>query len=175
MTYRRLKDMLHREHTRSCWGCLLVYREDFLKFYNGELCLDIGCNVGFLAGMVGKERYIGLDVVYYGKKPKYFVLGDAHHLPFKDEAFGFVSMIETIEHLSDPHCALQEVKRVLKPDGRLFMQCPIADSPHADHDPTHCYGFHVWSLSRLLHQVFSHSNCVSVERKGGSLITKVVK
>jgi len=172
MTYQRLKDMLTREHHRVGWGCLLVFREDFLRFYNGGLCLDVGCNVGYLSGMVGGERYIGLDVVCYGKKPKYFVLGDAHHLPFKDETFDFVSMIETIEHLSDPHCALQEVKRVLKPDGRLFMQCPHGNSPHAENDPTHCHSFFVWSLSRLLHRIFNHA---SVEQKGGSLITKVIK
>jgi len=175
MSYQKLKDMLVREHKRSRWGCLLVFRDDFRVFYNGGLCLDIGCDVGFLAGLVGEENYVGLDIVRYEQVPKQFVLADGHRLPFKDEAFDFVSMIETLEHLIDPFCTLMDVKRVLKPKGRLFIQSVHGNDPCAEADPTHFQSFHVWSLRRLLNTVFGGNAHGEVEHRGGTLIAKVVK
>lgn len=46
-------------------------------------------------------------------------------LPFSDGCFDAVMMNETIEHLvGSPLPALLEIRRVLKPDGRLFMTTP---------------------------------------------------
>jgi len=175
LSYQKLKDLLRREHARSGWGCLLILRDDFLSFYNGGLCLDIGCDVGLLAGLVGEDRYVGLDVVYYGGRPKHFALGDAHHLPFRDGAFGFVSMIETLEHLLAPFYALLEARRVLRPGGRLFIQSVHGDDPCAEGDPTHFQSFHVWSLGRLLNVAFGGSAHGHVVHRGGTLLAKVIK
>jgi len=137
--------------------------------------LDVGCDVGYLAGLIGEENYIGLDIVRYERTPKQFILADGHRLPFKDETFDFVSMIETLEHLIDPCCALLEVKRVLKPKGRLFIQSVHGNDPCAEADPTHLQAFHTWSLGRLLNAIFGGSAHGHVERRGGTLIAKVVK
>jgi len=59
-------ELLKQCHKRFGWGILLAFPEDFLAFYNGGLCLDIGCNVCMLADLVGRERYIGIDIAYYG-------------------------------------------------------------------------------------------------------------
>lgn len=173
--YQKLKFALMHEHYRHGWGILLIDPVGFRDFYNGGLCLDIGCNIGLLAGLVGVERYVGLDIVCYGDRPLYFTLGDGHQLPFKDEAFDFVSMIETLEHLLDPYCALQEVKRVLKPSGRLYVQSVHGNDPCAEGDPTHFQSFHVWSLGRLLNVVFGGQTYGHVEKRGGNLIAKVIK
>jgi ubiquinone/menaquinone biosynthesis C-methylase UbiE len=176
MNYQALKDMLIREHYRSGWGCLLTFKDDFLNFIPewGELCLDVGCNVGFLASLVGEERYVGLDIVRYEQTPTQFVVADGHKIPFKDEVFDFVSMIETLEHLQDPYCCLKEARRVLKPKGRLFIQSVHGNDFCAERDPTHFQSFHAWSLKRLLHRVFPNS-IVDVQHRGGSLIARVVR
>jgi SAM-dependent methyltransferase len=167
------KNLLLLEHKHSGWGCLLIYRDDFMSFYNGGLCLDIGCNVGLLECLIGQDRYYGLDIIEYDKKPKNFVTADACvKIPFDDEYFDFICMIETLEHLYDPYCALREVHRVLKPNGRLFIQSVHGDDPCAENDPTHFQSFHTWSLTRLLKLFFNH---VNVEKRGGTIIAKVIK
>jgi ubiquinone/menaquinone biosynthesis C-methylase UbiE len=50
-------------------------------------------------------------------------------LQFADESFDFVVMVTTICFLSDPLQALQEVRRVLKPRGRIIVGMIDADSP----------------------------------------------
>jgi ubiquinone/menaquinone biosynthesis C-methylase UbiE len=67
---------------------------------------------------------------------------------------------------------LKECNRVLKPNGRLFIQSVHGNDPCAEGDPTHFQSFQTWSLHRLLGLVFSH---VNVEQKGGTLIAKVIK
>jgi len=113
-------------------------------------------------GQIRRDRYW-----YYGAKPGLFVLCDAHRLPFRDGAFDFVSMVETLEHLYDPTCALREATRVLKVEGRAYVQLVHADDPCAPNDPTHVYAFVEWSLERLLHMFFEN---VKVERRGGTLL-----
>ena len=45
-------------------------------------------------------------------------------LPFENESFDCVFFGDIIEHLFDPESILREVKRVLKPTGRLVISCP---------------------------------------------------
>ncbi len=53
-----------------------------------------------------------------------FSQADAHHLPFANGAFDIVISCETIEHLTDPFAALQEMARVCKPGGLLYLTTP---------------------------------------------------
>lgn len=46
------------------------------------------------------------------------------HLPFEDSSFDCIFFGDIIEHLFDPESLLKEVKRVLKPNGRLVVSCP---------------------------------------------------
>jgi ubiquinone/menaquinone biosynthesis C-methylase UbiE len=50
-------------------------------------------------------------------------LADAKHLPFPDRYFDRVLMFDVVEHLHpwELHQAMQEVHRVLKPDGRFII------------------------------------------------------
>ena len=47
--------------------------------------------------------------------------GDAHHLPFDDAAFDTVVCTLSLCNIPDPHQALREMWRVLRPDGRLVL------------------------------------------------------
>jgi SAM-dependent methyltransferase len=52
---------------------------------------------------------------------------EAEQLPFADGSFDLVLLTEIIEHLTiDPHRYLAEVRRVLRPDGRLLITTPNA-------------------------------------------------
>lgn len=101
--------------------------------------LDIGSAWGF--NVMALERLgfraTGLDLVVdqfaVGARiaeengVAFSVLGaDAARLPFVDESFDVVTMVETFEHifLEDRPQALAECNRVLRPGGRLVMSTP---------------------------------------------------
>ncbi len=58
------------------------------------------------------------------------VVGDAHHLPFRDDVFDRVLAFNVFEHLRDPQAAAAEILRVLKPDGRVFLHTAFLQALH---------------------------------------------
>jgi uncharacterized protein YbaR (Trm112 family) len=75
------------------------------------------------------------------------VVGDAHHLPFRDGTFDRVFAFNVFEHLIDPKSAAQEIHRVLKPGGSVaihtaFLQS-LHDEPHHYYNATE-YGVREW-------------------------------
>ena len=78
--------------------------------------LDVGC------GDVPKGN-VNLDLFYYGKG-KNFVIGEAHHLPFKDRTFIKVYSKDCLEHLESPLKFFREARRILKEGGILECTYP---------------------------------------------------
>lgn len=52
------------------------------------------------------------------------VFGRGEEIPFPDESFDAVLMIEVIEHVEGDRQALGEIRRVLRPGGRLILTTP---------------------------------------------------
>ncbi len=67
-----------------------------------------------------------------GRKPD--LVADVCNLPLAEESFDAVFMLEVLEHVPTPHRALEDVHRVLKTGGRLYLSTPfifpIHDEPH---------------------------------------------
>jgi ubiquinone/menaquinone biosynthesis C-methylase UbiE len=96
-----------------------------------RISLEVGC------GTIPKGT-VNLDLFKEGynpqtgdqKKGEYmraqnienFIVGDAMHLPFKDEVFDVVFSIHVIEHVTDPKGHLREMKRVCK--RKMIVGCP---------------------------------------------------
>ncbi len=53
--------------------------------------------------------------------------GDIFRLPFKEKSFDIIVMSEVLEHVEAAATALQEVRRVLKPAGRLLISVPYKE------------------------------------------------
>ena len=51
-------------------------------------------------------------------------IGSSEKMPFDNETFDVVSFRGSFEHLINPHITMKEVKRVLKPNGYLYI-CAI--------------------------------------------------
>jgi len=51
---------------------------------------------------------------------------DACDLSFADQSIGTILLFELLEHLPDPQRAIDEAKRVLRPDGLLAVSVPFA-------------------------------------------------
>ncbi|MFN3421861.1 MAG: class I SAM-dependent methyltransferase, partial [Armatimonadota bacterium] len=65
---------------------------------------------------------------------KHLVLGDAQFLPFDDNSFDLVAVLDVLEHLDDDCQALQEIWRVLKPKGAVVFTVPAFMSLWSVHD-----------------------------------------
>ena len=73
-------------------------------------------------------------------------------LPFIDQSFDVVTMIETLEHLpdEDENIALAEIRRVLLPEGKLIVSVPSKKLPlHKKH-------YRHYDLSDLLEKLTQH-------------------
>jgi len=97
--------------------------------------LDIGCHGGFLmnqvVGKLGQADAYGIDIspesIAYARKkyPQFhFQVADCLHLPYPADFFDFITCFEVIEHITEPHKALAEMKRVLKKGGELMLLVP---------------------------------------------------
>ncbi len=122
-----------------------------LKPQKGDLVLEVGCGSGWLSDMLteaGASVY-ACDISRLGVKkakrlfPKiaFFTAGDIYNLPYiarggqggpdgcgkTRAAFDSVVLSEVVEHLEDLDTALEEVSRLLKPGGRLFVSTPYRE------------------------------------------------
>jgi SAM-dependent methyltransferase len=50
---------------------------------------------------------------------------DLQHLPFGDHTYDFVFASHVLEHITDDHKAISEIRRILKPNGMAILPVPI--------------------------------------------------
>lgn len=62
-------------------------------------------------------------------KPPHCVAADVHALPFADQTFEVVMVIEALHHFEDYDAALKEIFRVLEPGGGIMALEPIGWNP----------------------------------------------
>jgi SAM-dependent methyltransferase len=93
----------------------------------------------------GKD-YLGVDM---RPGPGVDQVADAEELPFEDGAFGAVLAMSTFEHVPRFWRAFDEVRRVLRPDGALFVSCPFYFHIHAH--PNDYWRFTPQALHLMLH------------------------
>jgi len=102
----------------------------------GESVLDLGCGAGKLALYAGSGgvRAAGLDVAPFflprAAREVELVLGDLRRLPFRKAAFPRAYSLDVLEHLDEAGVGevLLEARRVLGPDGRLFVYTHAMES-----------------------------------------------
>jgi ubiquinone/menaquinone biosynthesis C-methylase UbiE len=109
---------------------------DLVGIDSDDSVLDIGCGTGFATeGLLERTEHIhGLDQsihqlekawAKFGKHgPVKFYRGDAERLPFRDNVFDVVWSSGSIEYWPNPVEALQECRRVVKPNGTVLIVGP---------------------------------------------------
>ena len=91
--------------------------------------LEVGCGSGIMQDLV--PNYIGVDAADYPRNYMHqpFCKTNAMSLPFPDNSFDGVWSIWVLEHIEYPEKMLDEMRRVVKPDGVLFFCAAYAVAP----------------------------------------------
>jgi spore maturation protein CgeB/2-polyprenyl-3-methyl-5-hydroxy-6-metoxy-1,4-benzoquinol methylase len=155
----------------------------------GNDVLDVGCSQGIASLLLGKEGYkvLGLDIdadtIDYAcralaEQPSSvqenvtFKRIEPGALPVGDESFDTVLLGEILEHLACPAKMLSEVRRVLRPKGKVIITVPFGVHPQPDHLQT----FYLSHLTELLEDGFQidglfiahkYIHCTAVKNGGG--------
>jgi SAM-dependent methyltransferase len=110
---------------------LLHKLRPLLAELSGEV-LDVGCGRKPYRAFVSAERYVGLDI----DSPVTRALGtadvlyDGRRFPFPDASFDGVLCSQVFEHVFTPEEFLSEIRRVLRPGGRLVLTVPFVWDEH---------------------------------------------
>lgn len=114
-----------------------------LGIKDGEVILDCGCGEGFYV-MVITQLFLKVKVVAFdhdkpllekakswigNNKNVTWVVGDIYKIPYQDNYFDKVILSEVLEHIPDDERALKEVRRVLKPNGKIAITVPNHNYP----------------------------------------------
>ena len=65
-------------------------------------------------------------------------------IPKSDDTYDAVVLTQFLEHVPDPWTVMKEIKRVLKPNGRLLLSVPLTAPLHGE--PWHFYHFTHYAL-----------------------------
>ncbi len=107
--------------------------------------LDLGCGPASLWPELTKIKKIGLigcdispEMIKEARKyfPKNkFIVADSEKLPFKDEEFDMVICSSVLHHMPSPNKTFNEIKRILKPYGKVVGREPNDDHALDQVDP----------------------------------------
>ena len=129
--------------------------------------MDLGCGLGyFLDGVVKDNTFdaVGVDVSddaveYVKKKFGYQVKNETELDSFEQESFDVITQWHVLEHVHTLNERMQQLKRLLKKDGYLFIAVPNSNSWDAKHYhefwdgydvPRHLYHFNQKSFNLLM-------------------------
>lgn len=161
---------------KANWGNSLAERRAHLGMIQNYFplpphpkLLDIGCALGFMlqeAKAAGWEP-AGVETSAFAAQyaeehsgcPVYS--GTLQQAGFSDDSFDVVTLMDVIEHLADPRALTDEIYRILRPGGILFLTAPNFGSLFVTLYGSQAYGigpdehvsyFQPATISRLLRQ-----------------------
>jgi ubiquinone/menaquinone biosynthesis C-methylase UbiE len=81
----------------------------------------VGSGRGYLQDLVEDDTGLDLSPSVARRYHKKFVAGSATALPFPDNTFDAIWTVWGLEHIPEPEKTMREMRRVLKPGGKLFL------------------------------------------------------
>lgn len=132
--YRSQYDSIwHSQYSRYENSVIL----SFLPADQASIVLDVGCGVGpLLRDLVARYQHvIGLDIsasalsLVQMNSPRLrgLTVADGERLPYRSGTFDVVVLRASLHHIPEIDTALDEFRRVLKPNGTLLMAEPCGD------------------------------------------------
>ena len=83
------------------------------------------------------KRYVGTDL---REGPGVDEIIDLHSIALPDESIGTAICLDTLEHVEYPRKAMENIHRVLKPEGLLLLSVPM-------NFPIHNYPYDYWRFT----------------------------
>ena len=115
--------------------------KDFVESFNPEnVLVDLGSGNRRLASYVVSLDYTPFEHVS--------AVGDVSDLPLRSDSVDGVIIQEVLEHVPDPPQVMQEIRRVLKPGGRVYAEVPFLYAQHGQGYPDY-YRFTLTGLEYL--------------------------
>ncbi len=119
--------------------------------YPGSIILDAGAGECKYAYLFSHCSYISIDFAKGEPKWNYkrlSIIGDILSLPLKNSSVDAVICTQTLEHVNEPIVLLNELYRVLKINGRLYLTAPLGWPIHQS--PYDFFRFTYFGLEYLL-------------------------
>jgi|GEM_PF-5712658 len=123
-------------------------------FPKGSLLLDLGGGEGLLAKKLSQLgiRTILLDtdpIRIKGGRGLPAILGSGEHLPFPDNSFDGVLLLDVLEHIENDEETIIETSRVVKPGGKIIITTPKEGETFGDLTPSETEKLHrSWNHKR---------------------------
>ena len=150
--YLDADDLLRAEHRhRYMWAAQYAF---------GDVC-DLACGYGYGSEVLGAnciiKSYVGIDASIdaiaqanqrFSSDARRYVHASATAIPLADNSIDTVVSLETLEHLLEPSLAIEEFKRILKPNGILVGSVP---SKYFDDRAEDVYGKNPYHVTRFTH------------------------
>lgn len=155
-----------------------------IQLVNGKNVLDIACGEGYGTRLLANicDRITGVDIdeeTVEKAKNKYiannieFLVGSADNIPAATGSIDVVVSFETLEHHDKHHEMMQEIVRVLKPDGILIISSPDKKN-YSDainyKNPFHVKELYAEEFRELVGQYFQYNSFYGQALFKGSLI-----
>ena len=132
---------------------------DICKFDPHTRVLDVGCGISTVLHYIEGERY-GIDPLASEYRRFYsyptelqIVKGFGEDIPFPDESFDVVFCSNVIDHVTAPQKSLEEIRRVLKPEGKFVLTVEVFSGKQV-RDPAHPHCFLKKDVTALLEGKF---------------------
>ncbi len=124
------------ETHKRLWDDHVARYELAARYVDQRRVLDIACGTGYgsrLLREAGAAQVWGVDIALeaieyardkYNTEGVQFLVGDITSIPLPAGFIDVVACFETIEHVEDYEKVIDELHRVLKPDGMLIISTP---------------------------------------------------
>lgn len=136
--FDEMVDFFERMQTDSPFGKLLQEFAAFASPTSTDICLDLGCGPGRLVReLAGRaKKALGIDESVpmieratqraneAGLTNAQYVVGQAERINAPDGSYDLVTASNILFFLADPVTALKEIRRVLRPGGRVALLNP---------------------------------------------------
>ena len=94
--------------------------------------LDVGCGRKPYRDLFEVDEYIGLEIDTEATRSRGYAdqFYDGHRFPFDDSSVDAIICNQVLEHVFNPSEFLAEIRRVLRPAGKLLLTVPFAWDEH---------------------------------------------
>ena len=134
LAYSELMDtMLDEPHRRRKAAQMIAVLSHFLgtEDLTGKVVVDLGCSAGYIADEFAARggTVFGVDIDVPGLAAAHsrfgetvsFLCSDGERMPFPDGSVDLIVYNHIYEHVVDPDAVMVEIRRILKPEGAVYL------------------------------------------------------